>query len=415
MTQSWRKGRRVAVIGAGPGGVSTAIAMLKAGYDVRLYERNPAPKPLGGAVLLSVPVLAVLRHYGVDIGDSFGQKVRTEFRNPKGQVRVRLGFNAAVERAMGIEGWHYGILRSSAFERMMDILTRLDPDCLQAGQAFQSYEDTGDEIVVRFDSGSTVTADLVVGADGIRSGVSRQAFGDPGLFHVGLRVWLAWCEDIPDLPKDVGALAHGRTVQASYFPMKHDGKPGFEWWIVEKSGESAPAPPDTPQAVEAHLRALLRGFSGPVTRFIDHTDVARQVFRWEIYNRPSLPHYTRGRVACVGDAVHPVSPYAAYGMGMAIEDGYFLARSFEGRDLDPAVLAAGFARYEAERVAYCNHQVEFARKLGNQFHHAPAPVAWLRDQIFDRTGILQRLIEKDYLADAEKMSMQLRELHVAQA
>ena len=66
-------------------------------------------------------------------------------------------------------------------------------------------------------------------------------------------------------------------------------------------------------------------------------------------------------------------------------------------------------------MAYCNHQVEFARKLGNQFHHAPAPVAWLRDQIFDRTGILQRLIEKDYLADAEKMSMQLRELHVAQA
>ncbi|MCB1391515.1 MAG: FAD-dependent monooxygenase, partial [Rhodobacteraceae bacterium] len=117
--------------------------------------------------------------------------------------------------------------------------------------------------------------------------------------------------------------------------------------------------------------------------------------------------------ALVGDAAHPVSPYAAYGMGMAIEDGYFLTRGFGGRNLTPDVVAQGFAAYEADRVAYCNHQVEFARKLGNQFHRAPAPVAWLRDQIFDRTGVLQKIVEKDYLADAEAMSLRLKELHVA--
>lgn len=411
MEKQWRKGRRVAVIGAGPGGVSAAIALARAGYDVRLFERNTEPRPLGGAVLLSVPVLAVMRHYGIDVGEKFGSKTRVQFRNSKGHVRADLPFNAAVERAMGIEGWHYGVLRSSAFARLLAALNNIDPAILVPGHGLQDYVERGNEIVCRFENGAEETADLLIGADGIRSRVSEQTFGDPHLFHIGLRVWLAWCKDVPGLPRDIGAIQHSRNVQASYFPMLHDGKPGFEWWIVERSSADAQAPADP----EAHIRGLLRDFLPPVTLFPDHTDFATQVFRWEIYNRPSLAHYTRGRVALIGDAAHPVSPYAAYGMGMAIEDGYFLARAFDGRELSPANVAAAFARFETDRVAYCNHQVEFARKLGAQFHNAPAPVAWLRDTIFDNTGILQKTITKDYLADAEKMSLLLSELHVSQS
>ncbi|HBH90479.1 MAG TPA: FAD-dependent monooxygenase, partial [Hyphomonadaceae bacterium] len=71
-----------------------------------------------------------------------------------------------------------------------------------------------------------------------------------------------------------------------------------------------------------------------------------------------------------------------------------------------------FNRFEAERVDYVNHQVEFARELGQRFHHAPAPVAMVRDFIFDNTSVLGKLIQKDYLADQEKMSLALTELHV---
>ncbi|CUH82176.1 hypothetical protein [Tropicibacter naphthalenivorans] len=58
------------------------------------------------------------------------------------------------------------------------------------------------------------------------------------------------------------------------------------------------------------------------------------------------------------------------------------------------------------------HHVEFARKLGNQFHHAPKPIAWLRDTVFDNTKTLEKLVSKDYLKDAEVMSLNLKELHV---
>ena len=121
-SRMWRKGRRVAVSGAGPGGVSAALELLNQGYDVRIYERASEPKPLGGAVLLSTPVLAILRHYGLDVGPSFGSKTIVEFRNNKGHVRAKLPFNEKVENALGIPGWHYGVLRSTAFGKMLEKL-----------------------------------------------------------------------------------------------------------------------------------------------------------------------------------------------------------------------------------------------------------------------------------------------------
>jgi 2-polyprenyl-6-methoxyphenol hydroxylase-like FAD-dependent oxidoreductase len=85
-----------------------------------------------------------------------------------------------------------------------------------------------------------------------------------------------------------------------------------------------------------------------------------------------MKKWSKGRIVCVGDAVHPVSPYAAYGMGMAIEDGYYLARALEGVDLrDLRVFSAGFEIYEKQRIDYVTHNMEFARFLGRMFHGLP--------------------------------------------
>ena len=192
--------------------------------------------------------------------------------------------------------------------------------------------------------------------------------------------------------------------------MLHHGKDGFEWWVLEPQPKGAP-PPANPRE---HVRRLLADFTDPMPRFIEHTDFEANAFMWDIHNRPSLSSYTRDRVLCVGDAVHPVSPYAAYGMGMAIEDGYFLTRNLKGRDLrDSAVVAEISAAYNKDRVKFCNNNVEFARKLGYQFHYANRVQAWLRDFIFDNTGILQKMINKGMLEETEQMTLQLRELHVA--
>ncbi|KAG9604626.1 FAD/NAD(P)-binding domain-containing protein, partial [Aureobasidium melanogenum] len=291
------------------------------------------------------------------------------------------------------------------------MLDRVPEGVMQTGHEFESYLETDEDVQVRFKNGKMVTGDILVGADGIRSGVSRQAFGDPKLFHTGIRLHLAWCEHIPDVPPDYGVLHHNWQYQFSFFPMIHDGKPGFEWWIVEPSWEVKPVPED----VESHVRGILKEFPEPSLRFADATNFDTQVYRWEIYNRPSMKKWSSGRIVCLSDAVHPVSPYAAYGMGMAIEDGYYLARALDGVDLrKSAEVTAGFSIYESERVDYVNHNMEFARFLGRVFHGLPWPLAWIRDCIFDHTPFLSRMMKTGYLKKAEEETIGLKELRVTQ-
>ncbi|RAL07230.1 FAD-dependent oxidoreductase [Aspergillus homomorphus CBS 101889] len=413
MSQNWRPGKRVAIAGGGPGAISTGLAFMKRGYDVRIFERQPTCEAIGGAVLLSIPVLAILRAYGLNM-DNVGSYTRTTFANKWGKERVQLPFNAEVERRMGIKGWHYGVLRSTIFGKMLSLVPEgviyTDHEVTGYEERWDSDDENNSSVQVKFNNGRTMMADILVAADGIRSAVSRQAFGDPGLIHTGIRVWLAWCDQIPDVPAHHGVISHDWQYQASFFPMLREGnRPGFEWWVVEPSGEDKPVPADP----KAHLTTVLKDWAQPMPRLLDSTDFSSQVYRWEVYNRPSLQKWSTGRVVGVGDAVHPVSPYAAYGMGMAIEDGYYLARALDGVDLrDQRAVAAGFELYEQQRVDYANHHMEFARFSGSMFHRLPWPLAKVRDLIFDYTPVLGMLLKKDYLQRAEEETMNLRELQV---
>lgn len=392
--------RRVAVIGAGPGGISTAIAMHQAGHEVRLFERAAQVTPLGGAVLLSLPVLSIMRSYGIDI-HRLGAMAVTEFRDWKGRLRVRLPFNAQAEKAAGLPGWHYGMLRSEAIERMLKVLPTelLHPNHLCTG-----FDETPDAVSVRFENGTAWEADLLVGADGIRSAVSRQVFGDPKLFHCGITVWLAWCH-ASEVPRDVGWISHSPRVQASFFPILHQGQPAFEWWVVEPWNEGQRFEGD----MKRHVGRLVEAWAGPIPRLFEATDFERNAFRWEVYNRAPLSSWSRGRVSFVGDAVHPVSPYAAYGMGMAIEDGFWLARCLDSVDLaNRQQLAQGLARYDTQRVSYTNKQAIMARRMGYMFHRAPWPLSALRDAVFNHTGFLEHVLVKNYLKDSEEQMLALQ-------
>ncbi|KAJ5113846.1 hypothetical protein N7456_002380 [Penicillium angulare] len=404
-SSEWRPGKRVAIVGGGPGSISAGRAFIQRGYDVRIYERQAECKAIGGAVLLSTPVLAILRSYGLDPND-FGSYTVTYFKNKAGKERVKLAFNPDIEKRMGIKGWHYGVLRSSMFKKMLELIPN---NIIYGDHEFISYVEYDDEIELLFKNGHREKADILIGADGIRSAVSRQAFGDHQLFHTGIRLWLAWCDHIPDIPPNYGFISHNWQYQASFFPMTHEGKPGFEWWVVEPSWDGKPVPKDP----KAHLTEILKDWAQPMPRFLDATNFDTQVYRWEIFNRPSLKKWSAGRVVCLGDAVHPVSPYAAYGMGMAIEDGYFLARSLDGVDLrDRSAIRAGFELYEKQRVDYVNHNVEFARYLGRMFHSVPRPFAYLRDLIFDYTPVLSNFFKDGYLKQSEEETLNLKELHV---
>lgn len=110
---TWRPSKRVVIVGGSPGGVSTALAFLRRGYDVRIFEDG---------VLLCMPVLAILRSYGMGVAE-LGSYTVTYFKNSKGQERTNLILNPEIEKRMGIKGWHYAVLRASAYKRMLQLLS----------------------------------------------------------------------------------------------------------------------------------------------------------------------------------------------------------------------------------------------------------------------------------------------------
>jgi 2-polyprenyl-6-methoxyphenol hydroxylase-like FAD-dependent oxidoreductase len=133
-------------------------------------------------------------------------------------------------------------------------------------------------------------------------------------------------------------------------------------------------------------------FAAPLPQLIAATDPGN-VQRWVLRDRKPLGQWSKGRATLVGDAAHPTSPYAAYGAGMATEDGYFLGRRLAGVDLsDHSAVRAALDAFEAPRKPHTAKQVQLAYVLGKVFHHAPAPLRPVRDAILDRTPFLQKAI-----------------------
>jgi 2-polyprenyl-6-methoxyphenol hydroxylase-like FAD-dependent oxidoreductase len=375
----------VAVIGAGPAGIATALAMHAVGIPVKLYERYAEPRAAGNIVNLWPPAVQALEQIGVDV-DDIGAFCETEFRNSRDKVRARVHFPPSVVQKYG-NGGFIGLTRPDLYERMVDAL----PDGILVGnKQVTGIEDEGDHVVVRFQDETSITTPLVVGADGINSVVRETVWGLPPVREHNLHVIGGFTFDLPAAVNPRQAiLRHSRTVQASHTGIRSKGRDGAEWWVLQAWDAQKAAPAD----LKAHALSLAKGFPPQMAELIANTS-EEHIFRWPIRDRGDVPEvWSKGRVTFAGDAVHATSPYAAYGAGMSIVDGYFLGQTLNGVDLsDAAALQKAFARYEELRVEHTAGQVKQAYMLGRNFHHVPAPMRPVRDAIFDHTKFLQKMV-----------------------
>lgn len=382
MTSSTRRGR-VAVIGAGPAGMATALSVHQAGHHVMLLERYHGARPAGNILNLWPPPIKALGLLGVDTAD-LGAPCYTEFQSLDGHTRAAVHLPDQIIRDYG--GGFIGLLRPELYERL---LAALPAGVLQTDRRVDGFEQDETGVRLRMADGETIEADVLVGADGIDSLVRRTLWGESPKREHNLHIFGGYTFD-----ESVGArpgqcvIKHSRTVQGSYTSIRHKGRDGFQWWVLgawDASREFTGDPHATATAMGAE-------FPGPLPRLIAATEPAH-VQRWVLRDRKPLKQWSTGRATIVGDAAHPTSPYAAYGAGMAIEDGYFLGRRLAGVDLsDYAAVRAALDAFEAPRKPHTGRQVQQAWMLGKVFHHAPAPLRAVRDAVLDRTPFLQKVI-----------------------
>jgi 2-polyprenyl-6-methoxyphenol hydroxylase-like FAD-dependent oxidoreductase len=373
----------IAILGAGPAGMASALGLLKAGHDVVIYERYRQARPAGNILNLWPPPIKALQEMGVDTED-LGAPCHTTFRNAKGRVRADVRIPQDVVERYG--GGFIGMLRPDLYSRMLEAI----PDgVLQTDRHVTGIDDHSDGVTLTFADGAVVETPVLIGADGIDSMVRRHLWGNTPKRAHDLHIIGGYTFDTSvDAERNEVILTHNRTVQGTYTSIRSQRHDGYQWWVLEAWPDARPAPTD----LHAHATELAAGFPGPLSALVAATP-HENLQRWPIRDVKPMKRWSKGRITLAGDAAHATSPYAAYGAGMSICDGYFIGRALAGVALsDTAAVAQALVAYETPRIPHTTEQVQSAYVLGRVFHHAPAPLRPLRDFLLDHTPLLQRQV-----------------------
>lgn len=412
---------KIAVLGGGPAGMATALALLKAGHNVTVYERYKEARPAGNILNLWPPPIKALRDMGVDIRD-LGAPCHTTFRNAKGHVRAEVKLPDWVNEEY--RGGFIGLLRPDLYKRM---LSAMPQGTMQFGRLVNRIESETDLVRLHFSDGEAEEVDVLIGADGIDSSVRKHLWGDTPKRPHNLHVIGGFTfESVPGIESGEVVLSHSRTIQGTYSSILSEGRKGFQWWMLEAWSDERPSPADLHQ----HAKHLGVEFS-PVLQQLIQVTKEENLQRWPIRDRRPLQRWSKGRVTLAGDAAHPTSPYAAYGMskttkptsylkhsaddhvcfvgaGMSICDGYFLGQCLTGLDLkDTQAVKSALLSYESKRLKHTTEQVQTAYTLGQMFHHMPSMLRPLRDFVLDNTWLLQSQVgeknPREIVAQLEEM------------
>jgi 2-polyprenyl-6-methoxyphenol hydroxylase-like FAD-dependent oxidoreductase len=382
MSGASRPGGRVAVVGAGPAGMAAALSVRQAGHEVTLLERYPQARPAGNILSLWAPPVKALDLLGVDV-DDLGAPANTEFRRSDGRLRVVLRIPEDVIRRY--HGGFIGLLRPRLYRRMLDAMP---PGVLKVDSEVLGFEQDDAGVRLAMADGSTVEADVLVGADGIGSTVLRGLWGDVPIREHNLHIFGGFTLEPGVAEPGIAVVMHDRLHCIGWTPIRHENGNGFQWWVATEQDAGTPFTGDA----HATCTALAAGFAAPVPGLIA-ASAPTAIQRWQIRDRKPLRQWSKGRVTLIGDAAHPTSPYAAYGAGMGIEDGYFLGRRLAGVDLtDAGAVRQALQEFEDARRAHTRRQFQQAYYLGQMFHRAPRPVRSLRDFVIDHTPLLQKVV-----------------------
>jgi salicylate hydroxylase len=357
------EGREIAVIGAGLGGIAAALALAGRRARVTVYEQAPALGEVGAGIQVAPNGVAVIEALGLR---DAAEKVASlpdaiELRDRRGGRTVaRLPLGQACVARYGRPYWQF---------HRADLLAVLAGGAAEAGVAVRlgcridEVAQARGGLRLRTGDGSEATAELVVAADGVRSPVRAAHFRGSAPRFTGHVAWrgLVPADRLPPEAVPSGArvtMGPGRHLVT--YPLRHGRLVNFVA-IEERAAWTAEG--WTARADPAELRRAFAGWrdAEPLLAAVDQT------FLWGLFDHPPLPEWSRGRIALLGDAAHPMLPFLAQGATMAFEDAWVLAAELDTA-ADPE---AGLMAYEARRRPRATRAQRAAVRSGRVYHQRP--------------------------------------------
>lgn len=336
---------RVLIAGAGIGGLTAALALRQAGFDVHVYEQARVLREVGAGLALGANAVRVLHRLGLaealrTVGVRSDSWDLCDWQSGAVLGRVPLADAGEIRWGAPFYNVHRADLHNALRAAVGDQYITLGASCV-------SVEQHGAEVAIGFADGRHATGDLLIGADGIHS-VVREYVAGPDQ-----PTWwpqIAWRGLAP------GAIGHQVELEMRQhlylgprmmFVAYYVSSGRLVNWVgcTPSDGwreESWSARGDRDEAL-----AVFEGWHPQVRTLIAGTE---QVFKWALCDRPSLETWTRDRVTLLGDAAHPMLPFMGQGAAQSIEDGLALACCLAADRDDPQRAIGTYAARRRERA-----------------------------------------------------------------
>jgi salicylate hydroxylase len=358
------KGKKITVVGAGIGGLTAALALKQRGASVHVLEQAEAIKEVGAGLQISPNGMAVLKALGVDDAAK-NRAVRAdavELRDyAAGRLVSRLDLGLISENDPLHPTEYYFVHRADLIDVLAEAVRAAGVKVLLLQQVEAIV--SGDRPKVIMANGAEMTADLVVGADGLHSKMRPVLNGTVAPFFTRQTAWRATVPNTMAHP-DVAQVHMGPKRHLVSYPLR-GGELVNIVAVQEQVGwaEEGWHIPDDP----ANLQKTFSDFGGGVRRMLaEVTDVRK----WGLFRHPVAPVWHRDHCVLLGDAAHPTLPFMAQGAVMAMEDAWVLADALEKAE----DFSSGLAAYQARRVGRVSKVVDTASKNAWKYHLSNTPL-----------------------------------------
>ena len=331
---------RAVVVGGGLGGMAAAVALTRAGLDVEVYEQARQLTEVGAGVSLAPNGLRMLDRLGVSDGiERLGARYATS------QLLLSDGRPARYEAHEFVQpGRNVGIHRA---DLLALLAAQLPPGTVRTGHRCTGFSQDAASATVGFADGTTATADVVIGADGMHSVLRGFAVTPAEPVFSGVMAYRGLVPRPDGYPPDAIRLWTGESRHFLAFPVRAGQLLNYVGFVPSDPSvrESWSAPGDP-----AALAAAFAGWD-PVTGEIIAavSGPGGTGFRWAMYDRAPLPRWTNGRLTLLGDAAHPMLPHLAQGVNQAVEDAVVLA-ALLGACAGPPGIPPALAAYQDLRL-----------------------------------------------------------------
>jgi FAD-dependent urate hydroxylase len=334
------------IIGAGIGGLATAIALKNAGIAVHVYERADGPRDVGAGLSLWPNAVHALNKLG--LGDWLNINARPNMSagllSPSGKILAKMGEADLAERY----GAETVVVHRGDFLRA---LTEAFGGHITYRRNLTRYEQNGDAIIAHFDDNTFDTGNVLIGADGIHSAVRAQMQPKANTVYSG---YAAWRGVVAFPHKTVGTMwgeIWGRGNRFGVLPLDDER---VYWFAVENRPQNTP-----PQDHRLHLLKTFGGWNEPIPSLIEQTLTEALLYN-DIIDLDPLESWIDGRAVLLGDAAHAMTPNMGQGACQALEDAVVLGRTLAEADS----VAEGLAVYQTERLPHTRKVQKQSRQFG---------------------------------------------------